>query len=335
MKRLFLVTILAIISLACFGQSEIRVAAFADMRGRSLVGTLPTPTIKSEIVEGVVVVAVKVDQYGYVVDAIPGEVGTTLADEEVWRLCGNAARKANFNASSQAPDYQKGKISYTFSKRGTVFTSLKELVEQDKRGELLIKGVLEEVYNYGNLVILVEEDEYIIPVQLSQLDLGAEKRFRSLGLHQGDTLSIKGIPSSLFVKGSYYKGLEGASIIDISRRIGEIPDSASVDGATDQIFEFKPSFKGGDANEFSKWVNMHLIYPKKAKENGVQGRVSVKFTIDVDGRVKDVEVINGVEPSLNAEAVRVVSSSPKWEPARQGGKPIAVTYFFPVVFQLR
>lgn len=99
--------------------------------------------------------------------------------------------------------------------------------------------------------------------------------------------------------------------------------------------EIKPSFHGGDANEFSKWVNERLEYPEIAKENGVQGRVTLQFTIDVDGTLYDVKVLRGVDAALDKEAVRVVSKSPRWKPGIQRGRPVKVTYTFPVVFQLR
>ena len=102
-----------------------------------------------------------------------------------------------------------------------------------------------------------------------------------------------------------------------------------------QLVEQKPSFNGGDANEFSKWVNSRLVYPEIAKENGVQGRVTLMFTVEADGRVTNVRVVRGVDESLDKEAVRVVSSSPKWKPGRQRDRAVKVTYTFPVIFQLR
>lgn len=102
-----------------------------------------------------------------------------------------------------------------------------------------------------------------------------------------------------------------------------------------QLVELKPSFQGGDANEFSKWVNSHLVYPEKAKKEGIQGRVTLQFTVESDGSVTNVRVLRGVDPSLDAEAVRVVSSSPKWNPGRQRDRNVRVTYTFPVIFQMR
>ena len=101
------------------------------------------------------------------------------------------------------------------------------------------------------------------------------------------------------------------------------------------IVEHKPKFQGGDQNDFTKWVFNNIVYPEIAKENGVQGRVILQFTVDKDGSVKNVKVLRGVDSSLDKEAVRVVSSSPKWEPGRQRDKPAKVTFVFPVIFQLR
>lgn len=102
-----------------------------------------------------------------------------------------------------------------------------------------------------------------------------------------------------------------------------------------QLVETRPSFNGGEANEFSKWVNSRLEYPEIAKENGVQGRVTLQFTVEKDGSVTNVKVVRGVDPSLDKEAVKVVSSSPKWTPGKQRDRAVRVTYTFPVIFQLR
>ena len=108
----------------------------------------------------------------------------------------------------------------------------------------------------------------------------------------------------------------------------------------DEVLEFirveeKPKFQGGDANGFAKWVNSRLVYPEIAKENGVEGRVTLRFTIDRDGRIQDVQVLASPDESLAREAVRVVSSSPKWEPGRQRDRAVKVSYTFPVIYRLR
>lgn len=102
-----------------------------------------------------------------------------------------------------------------------------------------------------------------------------------------------------------------------------------------QLVDVKASFQGGDANQFSKWVNQRLVYPEIARENGVQGRVTLQFTIRKDGSITNVKVIRGVDPALDKEAVRVVSMSPKWTPGMLNGRVVAVKYTFPVIFQLQ
>lgn len=101
------------------------------------------------------------------------------------------------------------------------------------------------------------------------------------------------------------------------------------------IVEEKPTFLGGDENTFTKWVFDRIVYPEVAKENGVQGRVVLSFIVDADGYVKNVTVLRGVDPSIDKEAVRVVSSSPRWKPGRQRDKNVRVRYNFPLNFQLR
>lgn len=99
-----------------------------------------------------------------------------------------------------------------------------------------------------------------------------------------------------------------------------------------QRVEEKPSFMGGDASTFSKWVAERLVYPEAAKENSVSGRVTLQFTIEADGMVTNVKVLRGVDASLDKEAVRVVSSSPKWTPGKQNDRVVRVQYTFPVIF---
>ncbi len=101
------------------------------------------------------------------------------------------------------------------------------------------------------------------------------------------------------------------------------------------IIRLPPKFQGGPVQSFSKWVNQRLVYPEIAKENGIQGKVTIRFTIETDGSVTNVNVLKGVDPALDKEAVRVASSSPRWTPAKRDGSAVPVTYTFPVIFQLR
>ena len=83
------------------------------MKGRNVVGSLPRPTYNSQL-EGIVVVQVKVDQYGNVTEAIPGAEGTTVTDKTLWNAARIAATKAHFNMDANAPAVQSGTITYIF-----------------------------------------------------------------------------------------------------------------------------------------------------------------------------------------------------------------------------
>ena len=103
-----------------------------------------------------------------------------------------------------------------------------------------------------------------------------------------------------------------------------------------QLVEEKPSFNGGNAADFSKWVNERLVYPKEAKDKKIEGRLVLSFVITEKGKMTDVRVLRGADPLLDAEAVRVVSSSPAWVPGKnKDGEYVPVTYTFPVLFKLR
>ena len=114
-----------------------------------------------------------------------------------------------------------------------------------------------------------------------------------------------------------------------------VEDDVEEDPIPFHVVEQKPSFNGGDANDFSKWVNARLVYPEVAKENGVEGRVTLQFTIGTDGRLQDVTVLGSPDELLSKEAVRVVSGSPRWEPGRQRDRAVKVVYTFPVIYRLR
>ncbi len=97
----------------------------------------------------------------------------------------------------------------------------------------------------------------------------------------------------------------------------------------------KPGFDGGDMNQFSKWLNMNLRYPEAAKKDKAEGQVVVAFAVDKDGDVKGVKVTKSAHPALDAEVVKMVSSSPKWTPAQRDGKAAASTHMLPVTFDIR
>jgi len=105
----------------------------------------------------------------------------------------------------------------------------------------------------------------------------------------------------------------------------------------DEIFvhvEQMPQFPGGEG-ELMKWLGSNIQYPTIASEQGIQGRVVLKFVVRPDGSIDDVQVIKSLEPSCDKEAVRAVKKMPKWIPGKQNGNPVSVYYNLPVQFKLQ
>lgn len=100
------------------------------------------------------------------------------------------------------------------------------------------------------------------------------------------------------------------------------------------VVEKMPSFPGGDA-ELLKYIATNIKYPKESQDNGEQGRVICSFIVGRDGSVNNPEVLRGVTPLLNEEAVRVINTMPRWNPGMQRGKAVAVKYTVPITFRLK
>ncbi len=100
------------------------------------------------------------------------------------------------------------------------------------------------------------------------------------------------------------------------------------------VVETMPEFPGGQG-ALLQFLAKSIKYPVIAQENGIQGRVTCSFVVNKDGSIVDAEVIRGVDPSLDKEAIRVINTMPKWSPGKQRGKPVRVKYTVPVTFRLQ
>ncbi len=110
--------------------------------------------------------------------------------------------------------------------------------------------------------------------------------------------------------------------------------SREMDEQVFTVVEKMPSFPGGDA-ELLKYIATNIKYPKESQDNGEQGRVICSFIVGRDGSVNNPEVLRGVTPLLNEEAVRVINTMPRWNPGMQRGKAVAVKYTVPITFRLK
>ena len=180
----------------------------------------------------------------------------------------------------------------------------------DQRGVFYLKDETGEAYVYG----LVDGRP------------GMNVSFPQMEVAVGDTLTVSG-------RRTVYNGTT------IEMAGGHLLRKANGPRHAEEVEKAKsperwPTFKGKGADAFSAWVSAHLKYPKDAKAARIDGTVKVKFVVGSNGGVQEVEVLQGVFPSLDAEAVRVVRSSPKWKPGIKDGKPCRVTYTLPVIFVL-
>ena len=220
------------------------------------------------------------------------------------------ALSASLPASAQAVR----KTADEFNKMSRNDTTLVELhgvvsrLRGDSRGVFYLKDGTGEAYVYG-----LVDGRPGVNVSFPQMDIAV-----------GDTLTVSG-------RHTIYNGTT------IEMAGGHLVRKANGPRHAEEVEKAKspdkwPTFKGKGTDAFSAWVAAHLKYPKDAKAAHIHGTVKVKFVVGSNGGVQEIEVLEGVYPSLDAEAVRVIRSSPKWKPGIKDGKPCRVTYTLPVIF---
>jgi len=101
------------------------------------------------------------------------------------------------------------------------------------------------------------------------------------------------------------------------------------------IVEDMPKFQGGDLSEFRNYIQGKIEYPPLAMENGISGIVYVNFVVNKKGEISTIDIIRGVDTSLDNEVLRALKAAPKWTPGMQRGKPVNVTMSMPVKFILQ
>ena len=99
------------------------------------------------------------------------------------------------------------------------------------------------------------------------------------------------------------------------------------------IVEEMPEFPGGD-KALLMYIAENVKYPEEAKNKDIEGTVYLKFVVNAEGKVQDVNILRSVDPILDQEAVKVVENLPEWTPGHQGGKPVNVSMQIPIMFKL-
>ena len=103
-------------------------------------------------------------------------------------------------------------------------------------------------------------------------------------------------------------------------------------GKVYDLVDEMPSFPGG-LEELYKWIDNNVQYPAVARENGIEGRVILKFIVEKDGSLSDSTVIHSVHPMVDREALRLVGQMPKWNPGKRAGIPVRVRCCLPIKFK--
>ena len=124
-----------------------------------------------------------------------------------------------------------------------------------------------------------------------------------------------------------------AEFVEISEDVPIVVEEPEEEQQIFQVVEDMPEFPGG-TQALLQYLKKNIKYPTICQEQGIQGRVVVQFVVNKDGSIVDREVIKPINPYLDKEALRVVSTMPKWKPGSQRGKPVRVKFTLPVQFKL-
>lgn len=128
---------------------------------------------------------------------------------------------------------------------------------------------------------------------------------------------------------------EGVNIAEIRREQRQIINQPPQEpNKVHEHVEVMPQFPGGNG-ELMRYLSANIKYPTIAAENGIEGRVVLKFVVSKDGSISNIQIVRSLDPSCDKEAVRVVKGMPKWIPGMQNGHPVAVYFTLPVLFKLQ
>lgn len=291
----------------------------------------------------------------------------TVSDEEVRQLIPAMVpdfAEVTLSTSSGASIYVNGEFKDNYTWKGRLATG-SYVFESRQEGHIPYKMSYDITRNdhaktiridapipvYGSLIISSDpskakiyiDDVYVgdTPLYVPRQVIGEhrvmvkwdEKNYslKSISLDEGQELELEYKKDSAEIYNEEEMQRREESLRSaLEKALNETADDPLPSSLVDDI----PTFMGGDANQFSKWVSQRLVYPEVARSNGVQGRVTLQFIIEKDGSLSNVKVLRGVDPVLDKEAVRVVSMSPKWTSGKINGKPVRVSYVFPVIFYI-
>lgn len=206
--------------------------------------------------------------------------------------------------------------------QGMVTSNLKNEAPEVKRTEPIRRENIEEVVENVKKSI-----KFTAPVIKKDDEVNPEEEMRTQDEIMKSKLSI-----AVF---DVFNGSEEGEVLKAKQMLVTEPVKPKEEENT--VFEYveqMPSFPGGEA-ALMRYLSKNIKYPPFAEENNIQGRVICSFVVERDGSVSDIRIKRSVDPSLDKEAMRVVSAMPKWIPGRQNGQMVRVKYTLPVTFRLQ
>lgn len=184
-----------------------------------------------------------------------------------------------------------------------------EVVEEAVAAQMVTEIAIEDVVDKEREVKTVEE------VQSNEAQIGA--------VNQEGKIDISQINDKV-------KEVTVAPVAPKVEPVVKKPEPEKIFEAVEQ----QAQFPGGQA-ALMKWLGNNIKYPELAQQNNVEGRVTVKFTVEKDGSISNPVIAKGVDKDLDREAIRVVKKMPKWQPGKNNGVAVRSYFYLPVVFKLQ
>jgi protein TonB len=207
----------------------------------------------------------------------------------------------------------------------TPYINAKALDNQSKRAERQVEIKMENLDQPNEVVApppppppppadVVQQQKYVPPVVVDSIKPEDNVQFMTADEAQTE--------------------VKNTEVTEVPTEVKEEVQEAEKEEVPFVVVEEMPMYPGGDV-ELLKYIGANTIYPEVAKENNIQGRVIVRFCVTAKGGVSQVSILKGVDPELDAEAIRVVNTLPAFKPGKQGGKPVPVWYMVPITFTLK
>lgn len=212
-------------------------------------------------------------------------------------------------------------IELATPKQKEVMTEVTSLSALDKAE---VKNDIKKVEPVEPPPALKSSIKFTAPVIKKDEEVNENEEIKS----QQELIDTKSAISIADVKGN--DDVNGKDIADIKQNVTQVEEVEKVW----EVIEQMPQYPGGET-ELLSFIAKSIRYPAIAQENGIQGRVIIRFVVSKIGVVSNVEVVRSLDPACDKEAVRVVKTLPKWIPGKQNGVNVAVLYTLPITFRLQ